>query len=136
MDPREFLTVAANLHASDEAGRRTSVSRAYYALFLSARDLLEAESLPIMHSAEDHQLVPNYLGDSGDQAIVDVGDAIRDLRHERTVADYDMQNLKFNRNTCALLVAKARTNLQVLDGLSPAVRNNVVATIKAQHGIP
>lgn len=137
MDPRDFLKVANKLHASQEEGDlRTSISRAYYALFLSARDLLEAESLPITRSPQVHQDVPDYLRDSGDQTIEDVGDAIADLRHERNVADYDMHILKFDQRLCALVVAKARAHLQVLDGLNSSARRTIIAAIKAQRGLP
>jgi len=137
MNPRDFLRVAANLHKSqDEADRCTTVSRAYHATFLSARRLLEAESLPLGHLHEDHRLVPDYLRDSGDEMLADVGDAIADVRRERNGADYDMDTPKFNRALCGLLVEKARASLQVLDGLNRDARRAMAAAIRARRKTP
>jgi len=137
MNPRDFLRVAANVHNSeDEAERRTAVSHAYYAVFLGARRLLEAESLPLSHFHEDHRLVPDCLRDTGDEMLADVGDAIADVRRERNGADYDMDTPKFNRALCGLLVEKARASLQVLDGLNRDARRAMAAAIRARRKTP
>lgn len=134
MDPRDFLALATTLHASqNEAERRTAVSRAYYALFLSARRLLEAESLPLGHLHEDHRLVPDYLRDAASEALADVGNAIADLRRERNMADYDMETAKFNQALCALLLEKAPASLRVLDGLNREARRTMAAAIRARR---
>lgn len=134
MDPRDFLPVATTLHASrSEAERRNAVSRAYYALFLSARRLLEAESLPLGHLHEDHSLVPDYLREAESEPLADVGDAIADLRRERNMADYDMETAKFNQALCALLLEKARASLRVLDGLNREARRTMAAAIRARR---
>lgn len=137
MNPRDFLGVGTKLHSSpEEADRRTSVSRAYYALFLSAQELLETESVPLQRNYRDHQLVPEYLRNSANQAIEEIGDAIADLRNERNIADYDMVALRFNQQTCALLLAKARVHLQVLDGLTRPTRKAMVGAIKKHYALP
>jgi uncharacterized protein (UPF0332 family) len=136
MDPRDFLAVAINLGAStDEAHRRTAVSRAYYALFLNARRMLEVESLPLGHLHDDHRLVPEYFRDAGDERLADVGDAIADLRRERNLADYDMDAAKFNQALCALLVEKARASIQVLNGLNREARRAMVGAIRARRNL-
>lgn len=137
MDPREFLAVAISLHSSAmEAERRSAVSRAYYALYLTAQEFLEAEGLQFTHTAEDHQRVPRYLSYSGDSSVADVGDAIRDLLQERILADYRMGERKFNQRTCSLLVAKAEASLRVVDGVDRAGRRTLAATIKARLSLP
>ncbi len=137
MDPRAFLTVTGNLHASgEEANRRTAVSRAYYALYLTAHQLLKAETLPLHDGPADHRRVPEYLMASGNQEIENVGKVLQDLRHERVLADYRMNESKFNQNLCALIFAKARQSLNVLDSLDRGAKRVIVANIKAQHNFP
>ena len=136
MDPRDFLKVSTALRTSQgEADRRTAVSRAYYALFLSARRLLEAEAIALGRLHEDHRLVPDYLRHSQNETLADVGDSIADLRRERNMADYDMDTTKFNQALCALLVEKARAGLQVLDELNRNARRAMAAAIRARRNL-
>lgn len=137
MDPRDFLIVAASLQSSpQEAERRTAVSRAYYALYLAAHEMLEAERLPLTRTGKDHGLVPEYLRDSGNPGALNVADALRDLFSDRIHADYRMRVARFNQMTCALIVTKARVHLATVDRWDAAARSAIGAKIRAARGIP
>ncbi len=84
-DAFAFLSLARELaaHSGDEAKLRTAVGRAYYALFLVAR-----EKTNVREKRGAHQTVINTLRrQSGSRAIADQLDRLRRLRH---LADYDM----------------------------------------------
>ncbi|MGC4106244.1 MAG: hypothetical protein QM753_07790 [Thermomicrobiales bacterium] len=88
MEGREFLRVAASLldTGDDEAFRRASVGRSYYAAFLEARSFCEQYfGLVRRASGGEHQTVPHLI------AAVDpfLADGVRILRSRRNVADYD-----------------------------------------------
>ena len=137
MDPREFLKLARNLNASpSEAAQRTAVSRAYYGVYLSAQELLAVEGLPFQNDASDHRRVPEYLTHAHDATISGIGNASRDLHHERVLADYRMKLAKFNQKGAALIVAKAAASLRTLDALDRAARRAAVAQIRAALHLP
>lgn len=89
-DPLKFLTLAEQLAVNagvDEAHYRSAVSRAYYALFLLARQRLEATG----------RFVPSTRGDDHRDVIAVLrsmsqrdGDQLDKLRAERNRADYNL----------------------------------------------
>ena len=88
-DPALFLQLAERLveRGEDEAWYRTSVSRAYYACFLKAREALRSRGLPFTGGPEDHRLVAKYLREAlGRGAAYKLGR----LRMMRNEADYDV----------------------------------------------
>ena len=82
-DPNDFLRIAYELgqEADDEAKLRTAVGRAYYAVFLRAR-----ERLGIRQRRYVHRLVIGALRRS-DRAA---GDQLDKLEQLRGFADYDL----------------------------------------------
>lgn len=82
-DPLNFLKLAKKLaEKKDEASRRTSIGRAYYSAFLSARDKFKIVSkIP-----EVHREVTNKL------YSIDIicGNKLHKLRRARNQSDYDM----------------------------------------------
>ena len=86
-NPLDFLTLAQTTVSDKEAEIRTAISRAYYGLFLKARDHLSAAGY----------LVPSGSGDDHGAVIfalrshrrVLAGDRFHRLRDLRTIADYD-----------------------------------------------
>jgi len=117
-DPRLFTDIARNLAGQQppEEGRfRTAVGRAYYSLFLIARENLRIRVREDVHSAVIRSLRAQNrrLGDQLDQ-----------LRHYRVVADYELipddptkQNWEQNWNYVWQLATRLRPTLE---GIRPA----------------
>ena len=104
MEGKEFLTVADRLYKSDhEADRRTSVSRAYYAVFNHVKPVLETIGVTLSADASAHQIIYRYLYNSGLDEAEDVADHLNSLRTKRNDADYDMKCSGFDNNNCLLL---------------------------------
>ncbi len=101
MDAHQFLAVAGDLvesvrsdPAQPNAGAmcRTAVGRAYYALFLLAREFvsdldIETRSVPSIHA-----LLEQALRNSGVLSLARIGNALGELRDQRTDADYEMRD--------------------------------------------
>jgi uncharacterized protein (UPF0332 family) len=85
LDPHDFLTLARELAGqNDEQGRlRTAVGRAYYALFLIAR-----EKTHIMAKRETHEKVIQALKKT--PGYRPTADQLDKLRRLREVADYEL----------------------------------------------
>lgn len=85
-DPTLFLNIARELgQTSEEERLRTAIGRAYYAVFLVAR-----EKLGVTTRKQVHQMVIEELRRKpGTRAI---GDQLDRLRRLRTEADYDLRS--------------------------------------------
>jgi len=89
-NPADFLTLAQTLSAAttDEARLRTSVSRSYYACFLSARERLAASGSYVPTGrGEDHYNVRRVLADTGYRVL---SDQLLGLSRKRRTADYEL----------------------------------------------
>lgn len=91
-DPTGFLRIARSLVSrgdADEAELRTAVGRAYYGVFLVARERLTStgEITPTWTS-EDHWAVITALRSRGGP----FGDQLHRLRRERNRDDYDLRS--------------------------------------------
>ena len=85
LDPLEFLGLARELGGrSEEAALRAAVGRAYYALFLLAREKL---GIPLT-TADVHSHVARVL--RGQPGFWKVASDLRVLRALRNVADYQL----------------------------------------------
>jgi hypothetical protein len=84
-DPRQYLDLARDMarHSSDETVPRTAVGRAYYAVFLMAREAAH------VHAAEQqqHQVIKTHLL-KHDNAVGGAYGSLYDLRIE---ADYYLE---------------------------------------------
>src|SRR5437879_2072183 len=88
----EYLYQAQRLAAGgDEAGYRSSISRAYYSAFgLARRRLSDVERLPVPPTGRAHEYVWTTFGSaSGDVKRAAIGAGGRRLRNRRNLADYD-----------------------------------------------
>ncbi len=109
MNPLDFLTVADKLRcSSDEAERRTAVSRSYYSVFNHLRACLEKHGIRISSSASGHEHLTQYLYNSGIAETKTLSHMVGDLRSERNKADYKMELRSFSAGTCSLLCGRAR----------------------------
>ena len=116
MNPLDFLTVADKLKcSSDEAERRTAVSRSYYSVFNYLKAHLVKYGIPISPLAEGHTQLTQYLKYSGMAEAKTVSQIVGDLRSERNKADYRMELRSFSAGTCSLLCDKARKAINNFD---------------------
>ena len=84
LEPLTFLRVAEELaHKGDEAALRTAIGRAYYALFLMARDKTGVTSTRAVHM----EVIRAVRKRPGARATADQLDTLRRLR---VIADYQL----------------------------------------------
>lgn len=136
MDPADFLTVAGKLHqSSQEAERRTSIGRSYYALYNLVHETLLRLGIKLTASGEDHQLLVFYLTRCPPRAVdaATVGQVLNDLRTARNKADYDMTATVNNQNS-EFVFKKAAASFSGFRNLSQQQLNNLASCI--QHLVP
>jgi uncharacterized protein (UPF0332 family) len=89
MDARDFLTLAENLVSGPlEAEWRSAVSRAYYAAFHVARELLHHCNFRVPRDEKAHVYLTRRLGNAGHPDTDAAGRKLDTLRTERNRADY------------------------------------------------
>lgn len=92
MNSRDFLVVARALAVGNtEAAWRSAVSRAYYAAFHVACELMEALGFRVPQSDRAHAYLSYRLGNCGQAQVQSVGQDLETLRRNRNWADYDLQ---------------------------------------------
>lgn len=121
MNGIDFLNFAKTLHNSaDEAARRSSVSRSYYAIYHQMKEILTSIGIHVGREPSEHQRLARYLKEGGKTAGV-TGDAgrygqiLEDLREARNEADYDLSLTKFNPMTCQWNWKLAETMYNAID---------------------
>jgi uncharacterized protein (UPF0332 family) len=91
MDPREFLVLAQQLAVgTTESGWRSAVSRAYYAAFHVARQLLIDLHFRVPQADRAHGYLWLRLSNCGDPQVQQAGADLNDARRDRNWADYDL----------------------------------------------
>ncbi|HEV3260817.1 MAG TPA: HEPN domain-containing protein [Gemmataceae bacterium] len=119
MDPRDYLALASQLAVKEKpspAELRTAVSRAYYAAFNAAVDLLKKMGVRHPDGWEGHKLVAEALRYSGDSKVQAASRELDDLRKARWAADYDMADDEVeHQRTVQKWVARARQLIKKLD---------------------
>ena len=94
MTGRDFLPLAHQLAAGGtEAAWRTAVSRAYYAAFHCARELLDNLGFRVPRADLAHKYLIFRLSNCGDTLIQQAAHDLDILRGLRNQADYDLQRL-------------------------------------------
>jgi hypothetical protein len=89
--PEEFLRQAERwIQEPAEVDWRSAVSRAYYAAFHVARDLLSDLGFQVPRAAIAHGYLWLRLSNCGDPAIQRAGSDLNDLQRWRNLADYDL----------------------------------------------
>lgn len=103
MDAHQFLALAEDLVASVRSNPdqpnaralcRTAVGRAYYALFLLARELVSDVGIDMRSIPSVHVTLAEALQYSGVLSLTRISEALNVLRSQRTDADYEMRNGK------------------------------------------
>ncbi len=94
MAPREFLMLAKMLQSGQtEAGWRTAISRAYYAGFHAARQLLLGWGFQIGRSDQAHAGITRRLAAASIVELETAARELTDLRSKRNAADYDLDRV-------------------------------------------
>lgn len=118
---RDFLAVATALAAgTTEAEWRSAISRAYYAAFHSARELMSRLRFRVPAGEQAHAYLWLRLGNTGNPAADVIGRLLRDLRGRRNNADYDL--------------GRPRTRANAVDAVTDA--RDLIARMDALVGTP
>lgn len=111
--PTQFVQLAESLVAQqDEASLRSAVSRAYYGVFLEARERLQLTSTSASVHAETQRLLKR-------RGLPRLALALDSLRKLRNLSDYQL-NLRMDRKQARHAVQTARRIARELD--SPALQ--------------
>jgi hypothetical protein len=93
MDPRRFMLLARTMAAEGEPEHaRTAISRAYYAVYNVAIDMLRALQIEVASGQEGHEAVRERLRATTVDRVMHVGAELRKLRSLRVKADYWMRD--------------------------------------------
>ena len=146
MDPRDFNQVAIDIVVRrppiGPAAYRSEISRAYYAAFNVAANVLNTIGPSPGKGDSQHKKVVIYLRDSGDVAMETTGLYIDSMRITRNRADYDMSNATVETLSSARDMAEtARQAIEHLDQFAadPARQRSAadaIAKYKAKINTP
>ena len=141
MDPRAFNQVAIDLVVrrppTGPAAYRSAISRAYYAAFNVAADVLTGIGHSPGSGDGSHKKVAIYLQQSGDEDLDDAGKSIDQMRTLRNYDDYDMKRLDVEELSNARTTAEmARETIELLDEFTAdAARREAAADAIARYKI-
>src|SRR5206468_1835863 len=114
---------------SDESDWRSAVSRAYYAAFHTARDLLADLRFRVPRADRAHDYLYRRLNNCGEQRVQDAATLLTDLRRRRNRADYDMHPPCL-AGDAGDAVVDAEQILQTLDTLTQPELTQITAAMK------
>jgi hypothetical protein len=132
MDPRNFLDVAFDLAGEfREADWRSAVSRAYYAAFHVAGQLLQRCSFVVPQGDQAHGFSWIRLANCGDTSGQQAGNELRRLRGARNRADYALAQ-PFTQMYALDFTRVAEHIIRSLDRIaaSPTLLNQVTDTMR------
>jgi uncharacterized protein (UPF0332 family) len=132
MNPRDLLDVADELASGrKEADWRSAVSRAYYAAFHVARELLEQCGFGVPRADQAHAYLWLRLANAGHPDVKEAGNALRELRRNRNWADYDLDR-PLHQPTAFDGVRTAADIIDLLDAVAaePAIRAKITDAMK------
>ena len=129
--PADLLTLAEKLvQSTEETEWRSAVSRAYYAAFHGARNLMRDLKFRVPRAGVAHAYLWMRLANCGDATIAMAGNDLNDLQSWRNEADYDLDH-DLNQQDAIGCVRSARLILQRLaSGHSDPVRSQITAGIR------
>src|SRR3990172_7650835 len=123
MEGKDFLELAKKFQNSGiEAERRTSVSRAYYAIFNHVKSSLNNLRIKLPEAAHAHEKMYQYLFNSGLEEAEDLAEELNNLRKRRNDADYELISPKFNhdKRNCGLICVKAMLFFDQFNKINPS----------------
>lgn len=116
MNPLDFLELALELkNSAREASIRTSVSRAYYAIFNYIKEDLKVRGVSVPKGPDAHRFVREYLLKTGNPEAISMSRILQDLRWERNIADYDMKVGKFTQGHAEVMCIKSQQTVEAFD---------------------
>jgi uncharacterized protein (UPF0332 family) len=128
---QDFLRLAdALLAGPSEVEWRSAVSRAYYAAFHVARDLLFACGFAAPRGDQAHAFLWLRLSNASAAAVENAGRNLQTLRRDRNRADYDLTH-PLAQATAATQVQAAKDIVNALQAAAQEpVRTQIVDAIK------
>lgn len=131
MDFRDFLTLAHTLvNGTTESEWRTALSRAYYAAFHVARELLLDLNFRVPHADRAHGFLWLRISNAGHADVHNAGNRLNALRRERNRADYDA-HIRVNQAMSRTHVQRAEEIIRSLDAASvDPVRTQITDAMK------
>ncbi len=131
IDGKDFLVVAEELvKGGTEAEWRSAVSRAYYAAFHEARQLMRDLRFQVPKAETAHPYLWHRLMNSADTQVVSAGSDLNALRTDRNRADYE-NGLTLTQLNCRLAVQTARKLIQILNNaLTEPTRTQITDAMK------
>lgn len=131
MNGRDFLVLARTLAASGtEAAWRSAVSRAYYAAFHVAREMLGDLGFTVPPDEKAHAYLWLRLSNCGDAPTQKAGGDLSKLRRDRGVADYKLQQ-GFIQPLALRAIRLADSIIQALDAAATGPnRQPIIDAIK------
>ena len=132
MNPRDFQELAAKLAGGSRPSEfRTSISRAYYAAFHVAAELLTSAGFHVPSGPGAHGEVARLLMNSSDQELQNVGVDLSDFRQMRNMADYQLRKTSVETISAARSsVQKAALMIRILDACQKEPqRSRIIAGI-------
>jgi uncharacterized protein (UPF0332 family) len=131
MNPRKFLALARRLAAgTEEEDWRTAVSRAYYAAFHVACDLMTGLGFTVPNAEQAHGYLWLRLQNCGHPPTINAGVDLKDLRRSRNRADYYMRK-GVSAGDARSEIVRAESILQALDSAAVApVRSQITTAMK------
>lgn len=125
MDAHHFFALAESLakdaaadpaHPNRDAICRSAISRAYYSVFLLAREFVDGLGIETRRVPNPHANIEQALRNSGNLSLHRLASNIRSLAIDRTDADYDLRPGIIEDPSKALTVIEsARTAILQLD---------------------
>ncbi len=135
MDPRDLLVIARQVAAANTpAASRTAITRAYYAVFNVAWDLLVTLGFPIPRGHGGHEAVRDRLRFCAVDRVAHAGRLLGRLHTVRVKADYWMRDPEPEHPaTVAQWLTRAEAMLQALDAVTTdtAARERMTRAILA-----
>jgi len=134
MEPKDFLTLANELAASEKAAEaRSATSRAYYAAFHCALNILQDMGFDIPSNHRSHEAVSAHLTNSGNPTVDDHGRTLLDFRGWRNNADYEIEDVTHEDPKKARQFVKIAEYLirELEDECEGPERDEIIASIKA-----
>jgi uncharacterized protein (UPF0332 family) len=131
MDFRDYPNLSVTLvNGSTEAEWRSAVSRAYYAAFHVARQLLASLNFVVPHAERAHGYLWLRLANAGHADVQHAGNRLNALRRERNRADYD-DHLSIIQSSARTHVQRAEEIIQALDAATiEPIRTQITDAMK------
>ncbi len=136
MDPRKFLNQARRLASStEEEDWRTAVSRAYYAAFHVACDLMADLGFTVPNADRAHAYLWLRLQNCGNASVEKAGRDLNDLRRRRNNADYELSRpIRSNDPVAAIREADSIILILETAAIEP-IRSQITIAMKTYEQI-